>query len=249
MSARALTLPNVLSTLAVFLVLAGGSAVAAGLAKNSVDSKVVKNNSLRSADLANGKGATGEDVVDGSLGGADFATRSLHGADFADGSLRGADFADGSLSGDDLGVDALRSANLAPNSLGSSQFHLFEIHGSDIGTNALTGADVAEATIGAAPDAEALGGHRAGDFIEGVDIEERQSTIQEGTPSGNGTFKISINCFGSDQVLAGGAANLSASSAIVESASIGDEWTVVVDPHGQSDPFSVIVLCVGRERG
>lgn len=54
---------NVMSTLAVFLVLAGGSALAATLPKNSVRSKVVKDNSLRSKDLKNGKAVAGEDVV------------------------------------------------------------------------------------------------------------------------------------------------------------------------------------------
>lgn len=48
------TYANVTSTLALFLVLAGGTAFAAGLPKGSVDSRAVKNNSLTGIDIKNG---------------------------------------------------------------------------------------------------------------------------------------------------------------------------------------------------
>jgi hypothetical protein len=54
---------NVMSTLAVFLVIAGGSALAAALKKNSVKSKTVKDNSLTSKDLKNGAAVAGADLI------------------------------------------------------------------------------------------------------------------------------------------------------------------------------------------
>ncbi len=62
-----LTYANVVATLALFLVLSGGAAYAAGhLAKNSVGTKQLKNNAV-----------TGAKVKDGSLGAKDFAAGSL----------------------------------------------------------------------------------------------------------------------------------------------------------------------------
>lgn len=61
---RYLTYSNVMSTLAFFLAVAGGTAVAAtALPRNSVTSATVKNNSLTSQDLMNGKAVRGADVV------------------------------------------------------------------------------------------------------------------------------------------------------------------------------------------
>ena len=68
---------NVMSSLAVFLVLAGGTALAAALPKNSVKSKTVKDNALRSVDLQDGKAVTGDDVADDSLTGASHAESTL----------------------------------------------------------------------------------------------------------------------------------------------------------------------------
>ena len=72
---------NVMSTLAVFLVVAGGTAFAAGLAPNSVGSKTVKDNSLKTIDLKDGKAVSTDDVIDGSLAGTDVADASLTGDD------------------------------------------------------------------------------------------------------------------------------------------------------------------------
>jgi hypothetical protein len=62
------TYANIAATLALVLAL-GGTAYAAGLPKNSVGSKQVKNNSLSTKDLKNGS-ATGADVKGDSLTGA-----------------------------------------------------------------------------------------------------------------------------------------------------------------------------------
>ena len=68
-----LTYANVMSTLAVFLVIAGGTALAVNLPRNSVDSGTVKNDALKSADLKDGKGVSSADIVNGSVQAADLA--------------------------------------------------------------------------------------------------------------------------------------------------------------------------------
>lgn len=63
--------------LALFVALGGTSYAAVQVPKNSVTSKQVKNNTLKSADLKNGKGVRGIDVASDSLGGAAIAESSL----------------------------------------------------------------------------------------------------------------------------------------------------------------------------
>ncbi|MBS1679148.1 MAG: hypothetical protein JST08_17365 [Actinobacteria bacterium] len=80
-----LTYSNVIATLALFLVLAGGSAFAASrLAKNSVGSKQLKANSVTSAKIKNGA-VTGAKINLGTLGTVPSATNAAHatGADSA----------------------------------------------------------------------------------------------------------------------------------------------------------------------
>jgi hypothetical protein len=89
---------NIISTLALFLIVAGGTAFAAGsLAPDSVKSKTVKDNSLKSIDLKNGKAVASEDVIDGSLAGIDLADNSVDSAKVADDSLTGTDINESTL--------------------------------------------------------------------------------------------------------------------------------------------------------
>ena len=79
---------NVMSTLAVFLVVAGGSAFAAStITANSIKSKTVKDNSLKSKDLKDGKAVSTDDVIDASLTGTDVADNSLTGDDVDESTL------------------------------------------------------------------------------------------------------------------------------------------------------------------
>jgi hypothetical protein len=71
-----LTFANVMSTIAVFLALGGGVAVAAGLAKNSVKSKQIKAGAVKRAELA-ANSVTAPKVANGSLLGEDFAAGQL----------------------------------------------------------------------------------------------------------------------------------------------------------------------------
>ncbi len=82
------TYANVMSTLAVFLVVAGGSAFAAStITANSIKSKAVVDNSLKSKDLKDDKAVAGVDVIDASLTGADVADNSLTGDDVDESTL------------------------------------------------------------------------------------------------------------------------------------------------------------------
>ena len=64
-----LTYANVVSTLCLFILLGGGA-----YAATKIDSGDVKDNSLKSVDLKDGKGVEGDDVNENSLTGDDLAS-------------------------------------------------------------------------------------------------------------------------------------------------------------------------------
>jgi hypothetical protein len=100
-----LTYANVMSTIAVFGVLAGGGAWAA----SKIGSGDIERNAVRSKHIKNQQVKPG-DVKDDSLTGAELADDSLSGADVAAGSLTGADVADDSLTAADIDEATLGQA-------------------------------------------------------------------------------------------------------------------------------------------
>jgi len=240
-----LTYANVMSTLAVFLVLAGGGALAAGLPKASVGSATVKNGSLRSADLADGRAVRGLDVADGSLTAADLAARTLGAAGLADGGLSGADLATGTVGGGDVAHESVGRSDVAPGAVDAAKVLDGSLGGADVGTLTVTGREIVESSLGSVPDAAHLGGHAPAEFLTRGRIIEIETPIQEGSPAG----KIDAKCNVGERILAGGPANVEGSSIVAQDfpgrgPAGEDVWTVIiVVPAGSTDPFSVSLLC------
>jgi hypothetical protein len=123
---RKLTYANVMSTLAVILLLVGGgtavaSNAAKNAAKNSVTSKSVKDNAIQSKDLRDGAAVGSADVVDGSLSGQDVQNNSLTGDDIDESKLTlpassvgSGNVTDNSLTEADLGTGSVTSSELGP---------------------------------------------------------------------------------------------------------------------------------------
>ncbi len=86
MIARHLSFARVTSLVAIFIAL-GAGAFAAGLPKNSVKPKQIKDGSVANKDLKD-QAVYGSKVADGSLSGADVAGDSLTGSDIVEGSLQ-----------------------------------------------------------------------------------------------------------------------------------------------------------------
>ncbi|HVO54731.1 MAG TPA: hypothetical protein VMT37_09985 [Solirubrobacterales bacterium] len=112
-----LTYANVISTLALFLVLAGGSALAANqLAKNSVGSKQLKSNAVTAAKIKNA--AVGASKI-------------------ADGAITSGKIANGSVTGEKIADNAVTTNKLADNAVTTSK----------IADGAVTGAKVNEGSL------------------------------------------------------------------------------------------------------
>jgi hypothetical protein len=120
---RHLTYANVMSTLAVLLLVGGGTAVASdaakSAAKNSVTSKSVKDGAIQSKDLRDGAAVGSVDVIDGSLSGQDVQNNSLTGDDIDESKLNLPANSVGSSSVTD---DSLTEADLGAGSVTSSEF-------------------------------------------------------------------------------------------------------------------------------
>jgi hypothetical protein len=223
-----LSCANVISTLAVFFVLAGGTALALALPKNSVGSATVKNGSLRSADLADG---------------------SLSGADVADGSLAGADLAGGSIGGADLAPGAIGQQALAPDAVSSSKVLDKSLRGVDFGDRALVGENVAIASLGKVPQARTLHFRPPSLFLS-TDFYERGTPLQFGTELADGTWEQTAQCENpADHLISGGANSTGPDVQVYESVPFGDPaqgradigWKVRVGPG--AGLWSVHIVC------
>ena len=133
-----LTYANAMSSIAVFLILGGATAIAAGgLGKNTVGSKQLKKNAV-----------TAVKVKDGSLLGADFAAGQLPAGATGAAGAKGATgpagpagvIAANSVNSSHVIDESLTAADLAPNSVGSSEVSENSIGSSEIATG-IVGAD------------------------------------------------------------------------------------------------------------
>jgi hypothetical protein len=128
--ARRLTYANIMSTVAVVLLLVGGGAAVAGVAKNSVTSKSIKNNAVTSIDLKDGAAVASADLVDNSLTGTDIdeSTFSTTPKGPAGGDLTG------SYPNPSLGPNSVSSGEVADGSLGEADLGAGSVTSSELGT-------------------------------------------------------------------------------------------------------------------
>src|SRR5215203_1183220 len=234
--AEKLTYANVMSTIAVFLVLGGGAAFAATqLAKNSVGTKQLKKNAVTTAKLKNN-----------SVNGANVADGSLTGTEVADGSIGTADLTNAAVTTAKIGNDAVTSPKIAGNAVNSAKVQDKSLKGTDLGDDSVTGVQIDESTLGAVPDATKLNGKSSTSYVSSATY--RTETAEEaGTQLGDGTYALSKSCNPGDVMLSGGPASTRNSSSVVESFPSGtNSWTVRIQKNGEEDNWVVVVLCADQ---
>ena len=153
-----LTYANVTSSLALFLVIAGGAAFAATAAKNSVTSKSIKNGAVKSKDLKDGKAVAGVDVADDSLGGADINEASLALPSTASptgpagGALKGSypypGLATNAVTADAIAGGAVTAAKLGDDSVTAAKLGDDSVTSATVAANSLTAADIGPSAVG-----------------------------------------------------------------------------------------------------
>jgi hypothetical protein len=80
-------------------------------------------------------------------------------------------------------------------------------------------------------------------------IYKAESAVDAGTALGDGTFVKGQACNPGDVLLSGGPANIAATSVMLESfptPGSTNSWSVRINKNGQTDNFSVVVLCADQ---
>jgi hypothetical protein len=122
---KRLTYANVMSSMAVFLVIGGATAYAA-LGKNTVGSKQLKKNAVTTpkimkeavttAKLRN-KAVNSARLADSAVGTANLADRAVTNGKIADGAVTGDKIADGAVTGDKIAAGAVTTSNISGGAL------------------------------------------------------------------------------------------------------------------------------------
>jgi hypothetical protein len=128
------TYANVVSTLCLFLLLGGASALAATqLAKNSVGTKQIKNNAVATAKIKNGA-ITTKKIKDGAVTTAKIAAATVATSNLADNAVTTAKITDNAVTTGKITNAAVTTSKLANNSVTSAKIVNGQIRAWDLGT-------------------------------------------------------------------------------------------------------------------
>lgn len=143
-----LTYANLMSSIAVFLMLGGATAIAAKtvLPKNSVGPKQIKRNAVNGQKIADGSLSSAE-LADAAVTLAKLADNSVDGAKLVDGSVSSADLADASVTLAKLAADSVDSSKVVDESLTAADLGPNSVNSSEIASNAVQAAEIANNTI------------------------------------------------------------------------------------------------------
>jgi hypothetical protein len=131
-----------MGALALFLVIAGGTAYAA----NTVGSSDIIDESILSQDVKNGQVKT-SDIGNGQVRTADLATDSVGSDEIATNAVNATEIADSSIDTGEIVDNSLFAADLAPDSVGDSELADNAVGGANVASNSLTTADIAGADV------------------------------------------------------------------------------------------------------
>lgn len=178
----------VISCLALFLALTG-SALAVGIAKNSVRSAQIVDGTVRTVDLRD-NAVNAQKIAPDSVGSEEIAENAVASPEVAPDSLTNQDLGDASVTSSEVADQSLTASDLGPNSVASS-----ELAGVTVRTNTTKVAKGANGSVSVdcAPGEQVLGGGgQPGHF--GTEMTSSR-------PSGEGWLYQAVNNTGGEDTL------------------------------------------------
>ncbi len=128
---------NVMSTVAVFLAIGGGSVAIASVPNDSVGSAKVIDESLKSKDLKDGEAVESSDVVDEELGASDIASSGVTASEIATAAVQQGE----------VDTDAITQSEIRANAVDSTEIVDGSINASEVGAGNIYRGDVEEVTF------------------------------------------------------------------------------------------------------
>lgn len=125
---KRLTYANVMSSIAVFLVLGGATAIAAGLAKNSVGSKQLKKNAVTTKKIKNNAVTTAK-LKNGAVTAPKLAAGAVGASAIGAGSITNDKLAEGAVTGNKVAAGTIGRNNLSEGVFLPRAFGLVESNG------------------------------------------------------------------------------------------------------------------------
>lgn len=131
---KRLTYANVMSSIAVFLVLGGSAFAATQLAKNSVGSKQLKKNAVTAAKIKNNAVTAGK-----------LKNGAVTGGKLANGAVTGGKLANGAVTNDKIGASAVGTGQLAEGSVGTGKLADGAVNSGKLAAGSVNGSKLSEA--------------------------------------------------------------------------------------------------------
>jgi hypothetical protein len=206
-----------------------GSAIAAGVAKNSVRSAQIVDGTVRTIDLR-----------DSAVNSVKVVDQSLTANDLGPDSVNSEEIAENAVGTSEVAPDSLAAGDLAPNSVGTSE----------VADNTLTANDLGPDSVGASELAADSAGSSeiATDSVRSSElgpIVQRTSAPQAIAAGANGS--VSIDCAAGEQVIGGGGQPANFGVEMASSRPQGNGWLYQArNNNGAASTITAHVLCLAN---
>jgi hypothetical protein len=208
----------IVASLALLLALTG-SAIAAGVAKNSVRSAQIVDATVRTVDLR-----------DGAVNSAKVTDDSLAAADLAPDSVGISEIAENAVSSPEVAPDSLTAGDLGPNSVASSEVADQSLTANDLGPDSVGTSEIAADSVGAS---ELQSGS-----VRAAELAPITQASNSTAIAANGNANVTATCPAGTTVISGGGSAGLYAIHLTSTYRSGNGWHI--DAHNNSANASTI---------
>jgi hypothetical protein len=206
----------IVACVALFAALTG-SAIAAGLAKDSVRSSHILNGTVRTVDLRD-NAVSAPKIAPDAVGAEEIAENAVSSPEVAPDSLAAGDLAPASVTSSEVADQSLTANDLGPDSVGASEIQADAVGAAELAANAVNATEFGTVTL-------------------------RTSAPQAIANASNGT--VSVNCAAGEQILSGGGQPANFGVEMTSSRPSGNGWLYQArNNSGGGSSITAFALCL-----